>query len=120
MRCEILRNFVRGWRRTRGGVLAGIAVLVVGFAALTCIAEQRAVKQKIAPVYPEIAKRLHVTGIVKLEVTVDGDGKVIAVKAVSGNEMLSDAAAVAVQKWKFAPGPDVSTFTLDVHFDLAQ
>jgi hypothetical protein len=23
-----------------------------------------------------------------------------------------------VQKWKFAPGPEVSTFTVDVHFDL--
>ncbi len=118
MRWEFLRFLGRGRRRASGGMLAGIAVVLVSLAAMAGIAEQRAVKSKIAPVYPEIAKRLHVTGIVKLEVTVDADGKVIAVKAISGNQMLSEAAADAVQKWKFAPGPEVSTFTVDVHFDL--
>jgi TonB family protein len=33
----------------------------------------------VAPVYPEVAKRLRVTGVVKLEVTVNADGKVTGV-----------------------------------------
>jgi TonB family protein len=91
-----------------------------GVLSITCPAEQRAVKQRVAPVYPEVAKRLRVTGIVKLEVTVDAEGKVKDVKTVSGNHMLSIAAEEAVYKWKFAAGSAATTEDLDINFELNQ
>jgi TonB family protein len=83
-------------------------------------AEQRAVKQRVAPVYPEVAKRLRVSGSVKLEVTIDADGKVKDVKTLSGNRMLSTAAEEAVYKWKFVPGSADSTEDVDISFELNQ
>jgi TonB family protein len=78
--------------------------------------DERAVKSKVPPVYPEIAKRMKITGVVKLEATVDADGKVTAVKTVSGNHVLSEAAEEAVRKWKFATGSGESVVSLDVNF----
>lgn len=94
--------------------------LLIGACALACSAEQRAVKLRVAPVYPEVAKRLRVTGVVKLEVTVDSDGKVKDIKTVSGNHMLSVAAEEAVQKWRFAAAAADSTENLDIDFELNQ
>jgi TonB family protein len=83
-------------------------------------ADERAVKSRVAPVYPEIAKRMRISGVVKLEVTVDPDGKVTDVKPVSGNGMLSQTAQDAVRKWRFAPGPAQTVVDLDLNFALAQ
>jgi TonB family protein len=79
-------------------------------------AEERAVKMRVAPVYPEMAKRMRISGVVQLEVTVDASGKVIGAKPVSGNRMLSDAAQEAVAKWKFEPGAGVATMVVSINF----
>ena len=79
-------------------------------------AEERGVKSKVPPVYPEIAKRMKISGVVKVEATVDPDGKVISVKTVSGNRVLSEAAEGAVRKWKFVPAAGSDTVPVDVTF----
>ena len=83
-------------------------------------ADLRAVKTRVAPVYPEIAKRMKIEGAVMVEVKVDGEGKVDAVKTVSGNRVLSAAAEEAVRHWKFEPGPGPSTVDVSITFSLAQ
>jgi TonB family protein len=98
---------------------AAFALLVI--VALPARAgDDRAVKSRVAPVYPEIAKRLRVSGEVKLEATVDAQGKVKDVKPVSGNHMLEEAAEDAVRQWKFEPGDGDATVTVAINFTLAQ
>lgn len=80
----------------------------------------RPVKQRVAPVYPELAKRLRISGVVRVSATVAPDGAVTATKTVSGNHMLSGAAEEAVHKWKFVAGPEESTVEVDINFALAQ
>jgi TonB family protein len=82
-------------------------------------ADERAVKSKVPPVYPEIAKRMKVSGVVKIEATVDAEGKVTAVKTVSGNHVLSEAAEEAVRKWKFVSGPSESVVPVDINFSAS-
>jgi TonB family protein len=82
--------------------------------------DDRAVKSRVAPIYPELAKRMRITGLVKVEASVDADGKVTAVKTVSGNHSLSSAAEDAVSKWRFVPGSGPSTVDVDVNFTLGQ
>jgi TonB family protein len=95
---------------------------VAALALLVCLAlparaaDDRAVKQRVAPVYPEIAKRMGIAGEVRLEATVDVTGKVTDVKTVSGNHMLSVAAEDAVRKWKFEPGANESHVDVAVNF----
>jgi len=81
-------------------------------------ADDRAVKSRVAPIYPELARRMHITGAVKVEATVDADGKVTAVKTINGNRALAQAAEDAVSKWRFVPGPGPSTVEVEVNFAL--
>jgi TonB family protein len=88
--------------------------------ALPAQAAERAIKSRVAPVYPELAKRMKITGAVKIEATVDADGKVTGVKTLEGNRMLAPAAEDAVKHWKFDSGDGVATVQVGVNFALAQ
>jgi len=108
-------------RRMRFRLLQAVAlVLIAAFALPARAGDDRAVKSRIAPVYPEIAKRMRITGEVKLEATVDAQGKVKDVKPVSGNHMLEIAAEDAVRQWKFAPGDGDTVVPVTVNFSLGQ
>ncbi len=94
--------------------------LLVAIALPGHAADDRAVKTRVPPVYPELAKRMRISGVVKVEVTVDPEGKVTDVKTVSGNHALSPAAEEAVRRWKFVPGSGVSVVDLEINFALGQ
>jgi TonB family protein len=66
-------------------------------------AEERQIVSRAKATYPEMAKRLKITGSVLLNATVDPTGHVKTVSTVMGNGMLAEAAKEAVSKWKFAP-----------------
>jgi TonB family protein len=95
-------------------------VLILAMAMPIRAADERAVKSRVAPVYPEIAKRMQIGGAVKIEATVDAQGKVTDVKSVSGNRMLSAAAEDAVRQWKFVPASSDSTVNVEVNFAVGQ
>jgi|ERR1019366_3145267 TonB family protein len=81
-------------------------------------ADDRTVKVRVAPVYPELAKRMKISGVVKIEATVDSDGKVTDVKTVAGNHLLSTAAEDAVRKWKFTSGSGTTDVNVDITFAM--
>jgi TonB family protein len=99
---------------------AAALALVVVMAIPAHAADEREIKSRVAPVYPELAKRMKIMGAVKIEATVDADGKVTDVKSVGGNQMLSAAAEEAVRKWKFAAGAGIATVQVELKFALAQ
>ena len=103
---KLLRAAGAGVRRTMGVRLLQAAALavIVALALPARAGDDRAVKSRVSPVYPEIARRMRICGEVRLEATVDAQGKVKDVKPVSGNHMLEVAAEDAVRQWKFAPG----------------
>jgi len=115
------------WTRHRYGSCGGAwlktaatVAIALTIAATAHASSDRPVKSRIAPNYPELAKRLKITGTVKLEATVDAAGKVTAVKTVSGSKALSQAAEDAVSKWKFAAGSETSTEEVEVNFAFSQ
>jgi protein TonB len=76
-----------------------------------------------APLYPEIAKRARATGTVVVEVVIDVSGRVIAAKAVSGPQMLREAAERAAMQARFTPAlltgqPVKVTGTINYNFTL--
>ncbi|HTQ87653.1 MAG TPA: energy transducer TonB [Candidatus Binatia bacterium] len=77
----------------------------------------RKVKTQVAPVYPELAKRMNVHGKVRLEVTVAQDGKVKNIRLLGGHPLLATAAQSAVQQWKFEPGPKETLQIVECNFD---
>ena len=58
---------------------------------------------RVKPVYPEQAKEQKVTGIVGVEIDINELGDVVRAQAVSGPDLLRNAAEEAVLQWKFKP-----------------
>jgi TonB family protein len=109
-----------GWRPSGVRLMQAAVLALMVALALPARAEERAVKARVAAVYPEIAKRMRISGDVKLTVTVNADGKVTDAKATSGNHMLSAAAEDAVKKWKFEPGAGATTEEVTISFAMGQ
>ena len=77
---------------------------------------KRKVKTKVAPAYPELAKRMSVGGKVKIEVVITPDGHVRSTKVVGGHPLLVQACQDAVKEWKFLPAPDETTQIVEFTF----
>jgi TonB family protein len=60
-------------------------------------------KIKVSPVYPELARRMRITGTVRLQVVVAPNGQVKNTKAIGGHPILVNAAMDAMKQWKFKP-----------------
>ena len=86
------------------------------FTGVLAHAEARQIDKRVPPVYPELARRMHVTGLVRIAATVAPDGTVTGTKPVAGNAILSSAAEEAVHKWVFAPADSATTETVEVNF----
>lgn len=95
---------------------AAALALVVMLAMPAGAADARAVKSRVFPIYPDIARRMKVGGAVTVEATVDADGKVNEAKAIAGNRLLAPAAEDAVLKWKFVSGPGTSKVEVVINF----
>ena len=59
--------------------------------------------RKVEPIYPEIARRARISGLVVLEVTIDEEGNVTGWKIQRGHPVLVEAAVQAVKQWKYSP-----------------
>jgi TonB family protein len=70
----------------------------------------------VSPVYPDLARRLQMSGVVKLSATVAPDGSVKSTKPVGGNPVLIKAAQDAVTTWKYAPAPDETRELIELRF----
>ncbi len=78
----------------------------------------RKVKSSAPPEYPELAKRLNIRGIVRIEITVAPDGTVKEVKELGGNPVLVESLVRAVKKWKYEPAAKESVFEVKYEFNL--
>lgn len=77
----------------------------------------RKVASRVAPVYPELARKMHIRGLVKVEAIVRPNGTVKSTRVLGGNPVLVDAAQDAVGKWKFEPAQGETTEVVQVAFE---
>jgi TonB family protein len=77
----------------------------------------RKVVSRVAPVYPELARKMHIQGIVKVEAIVRANGSVKSTRVLGGNPVLVDAAQDAVAKWKFEAAQGETTEVVQVSFE---
>jgi TonB family protein len=78
---------------------------------------ERKIRIRVEPVYPDIARKMKLHGIVRIEVVVSPNGNVKETKVIGGHPILVTAAVDAVKKWKFDPANAETTGTLEVKFD---
>jgi len=92
-----------------------LTLLAIGPASALA-GSRRAIVSKVAPVYPELARRMHVSGVVVLQLVVAPDGSVSDAKVESGHALLGTAAQDAVRRWRFEPAAETTSMTVDVNF----
>jgi len=109
----------------RSGVtffVAAVVVLTTNFAcaqnsSASSSFSDRKIASRVTPVYPELAKKMHIRGVVKVEAIVRPNGSVKTTRVLGGNPVLVDAALDAVGKWKFEPGQNETTELVQLTFD---
>jgi len=106
---NISRLAPKGFNRSfssRPLYVAGLSLALFGSCFLQASAAQEATRKVIArtaPTYPELAKRMHVAGKVKLEVVVTASGVVKSGALVGGSPVFERSAVDAVKQWRFEP-----------------
>jgi len=113
-----------------GGVVGGVlGAPGTGEAASQAIqiasVQQPKLIKKVEPVYPQVALKARITGVVIVNATTDVYGKVADAKIISGHPLLRQAAYDAVRQWVYEPYilngiPRAVKFTVQVKFNLNQ
>lgn len=78
---------------------------------------KRKVKYLGKPNYPELAKKLNLTGVVKVEVTIGADGKVKRAHILGGHPVLAAEAERAAMESEFETGPKETIEVIDFKFN---
>lgn len=78
---------------------------------------ERKIRVRVEPVYPDIARKMKLNGIVRIQVVVSPNGNVKETKVIGGHPILVTAAVDAVKKWKFDPAGAETTGILEIKFD---
>jgi periplasmic protein TonB len=81
------------------------------------------VVHRVEPLYPEEARRNHVSGVVIVQTVIDENGHVTEATALQGPPELTQAAVGAVKQWTWKPGTQAGksvrvVFNLTVNFRL--
>lgn len=89
---------------------------------LTHVQPPRLIK-RVAPIYPIVAIKAHIEGVVTIDAVTDIYGRVVKVRVTNGHPLLRGAAVQAVKQWIYEPYilngiPRPVTFTVNVNFKL--
>ena len=63
----------------------------------------RKIIARTAPSYPEMAKKMHLTGKVRVEVVIAPNGSVTNARLIGGSPVFEKSAVEAVKQWRFEP-----------------
>lgn len=80
----------------------------------------RKAKNRVPPMYPELARRMNITGVVKILITVAPNGSIKEAKLMGGHPVLANAALDAIRKWRFESAPQDSTGIVEFRFSPNQ
>lgn len=62
-----------------------------------------ALVHKVDPVYPPVARAIHLAGTVRLRAIISDQGRVENLEVLSGSPILAGAAVAAVRQWRYRP-----------------
>ena len=107
--------------RSRVLILALIVAMVSapahGQNAPVSSGSDRKVSSRVAPAFPELARKMHIHGVVRVEAIVRPNGTVKSTRVLGGNPVLVESAQDAVGKWKFEAGPSETTEVVQLAFE---
>jgi TonB family protein len=114
----MILNMSKTWMKL---VLSGLMVAGMTFVASSPVSAQekeRTTKTQVKPVYPELAKRMRLSGKVRIEVTISADGTVKNARVVGGHPVLAEAAKDALRGWRFESAAGETRQIMDFVFNM--
>lgn len=91
--------------------------LMLSLMGVTVLAQQdRKVLSNPTPEYPALARKLGLTGIVKVTVVIGTDGLIKDVQVHGGNPVLVQEVENTLKKWKYAPASFESKIQMEFKF----
>lgn len=76
----------------------------------------RKIVTKVSPQYPALAREMRISGNVRVEALVAPNGKVRLVEIKGGHPVLAQAAADAVNRWKWEPAKNETREPVELKF----
>lgn len=77
----------------------------------------RRAKSKVQPSYPDLARKMNISGTVKVEVIVSPTGIVKEARVLGGHPVLASVSLDAAKKWRFEPASIETTGVIDFKFE---
>jgi TonB family protein len=107
------------------------AILTLLFATMAVVCPQKSFSQddaegkrkvtsRVLPDYPDMARRMSLRGIVKVDAVVGSNGVVKTVEIKGGHPVLAQAAVAAVRKWRWEPSSHDTKEPVEVKFEPQQ
>ena len=104
-----------GWGKAI--VAAAVGVFAMSLASGQTVEEgKRKTKSTNTPVYPELARRMNISGRVRIEVVIAPDGRVKSARPMGGHPLLVQSCMDAVKQWKYEAAPEETTQVVEFNF----
>jgi TonB family protein len=99
--------------------VAKVSFAIVLYLCACCAIEAQETRRVVVnpePAYPILAKRMNLTGVVKVEVTIGTDGQIKDTKVLGGHPILVDAALGALRNWRYEKAASETKVQLEFKF----
>jgi TonB family protein len=73
--------------------------------------------KKIAPAYPEVLRKMGISGTVRLKVSIAADGSVKDIEVQGGGAIFAEAATKAVRQWRYPAGSNNRVAEVSAEFE---
>lgn len=80
---------------------------------------KRKIVVAVRPVYPLLARRANLNGVVRLRVTISPAGYPVGIEQLGGSPVLTKAATDAVSKAQWEPGPAETREIIQIRFEVS-
>jgi|SRR6266568_2507537 len=108
-------------QRSIAAALLALCLGIIAFGSHPCLSQEQPVNRRkvvnsVIPTYPDLARRMQLRGVVRVQVVVASNGTVKSTKVVGGSPLLAKSAVDALGKWKWAPASDESQELIELNF----
>lgn len=98
-------------------VITAFLAMAIAFAQQSTVDEsKRKIKSRTNPQYSDLARKMGISGKVKVEIVIAPDGHVKSSRAVGGHPVLIQSCLDAVKDWRYEPAPEETTQIIEFDF----
>jgi outer membrane biosynthesis protein TonB len=106
------------WGRPIAALLVFAALVIVSGNAQSADVDRK-VRNRVVPVYPELARKMKLVANVKVQVTVAPNGAVVQAKPIGGHPLLIAPSVDAAKMFRYEPANSTTTNTIEFHFGVS-